>query len=562
MFAVLQIPRLALQAVLRGDGFSGGVAVDRVEGTRASVYAEASPRQESPALRDRVVAGGLCGVAQAPALLVVVDAEARKPVVLEMTEGAEQEGVLAGLSVPQALARCPELVVRHRSPQAEASLEDLLFSLAYSLSPQVERDGAGEVLVDLRGAKLEESLERCGQIVAELGGMGLRVGIGVAESCVVAGLAAKSVVQAEGSVWVVGLGRSDLGREWEGAGSRLNVGESRDKHAPTRLVPLEDFMGEMAIGSVGGSEKLLDVLGKWGVRTVSAFAKLKREAVGARLGMEGLQLWDRVTGHEQRVVGVAELPAEFEESWEFEYDVDSVDPLLFLLRRFLDTLCVRMRVAHKVAAFARVELGVAYGEPIVVEQKLPEATSDEGALFSLLAARLEEVETDSPVVRMELRLEVIDFKQRQLGLFESSLKNPYRFTQTLSRLAGIVGEDRVGRPVLEEDGRPDGVRMEELPASVPPVGELDLGRMFGMPLRRYRPGLKSAVEFQGRVPVWIQCEGVSGFVKAARGPWLHSGHWWEEQGSWNCVEWDVELNKGGVYRICKDVEGWKVEGRY
>ncbi len=530
MFAVLQIPRLALQAVLRGE-------------CSCNVAAETAA-----AIVDRAVDENR-GTRTLPTdPVVVVDADARKPVVLEMTKAAEREGVIVGLSVPQALARCDSLVVKHRSVQAEESVADLLFALAYSLSPRVESDVIGDVLVDLRGTKLEESVERCGQIVAELKAMKLQVGVGVAESCVVAGLAARRVGR---GVLLVGLIERGVNGE-----------KSRDKHAPTKRVELEDFMGGMPIGNVGGSEKLLDVLGKWGVRTVSAFAKLKRSAVGARLGMEGLLLWDRVTGHEQRVVAVAELPAEFEESWEFEYDVDSLDPLLFLLRRFLDNLGVRMRVAHKVAAFARVELGVAYGEPIVVEQKLPEATSDEGALFSLLAARLEEVETDSPVARMELRLEVIDFKQRQLGLFESSLKNPYRFTQTLSRVAGIVGEDRVGRPVLEEDGRPDGVRMEELLASVPPVKELDLGRMFGMPLRRYRPGLGAAVEFQGRLPVWIQSVEVSGFVKAARGPWLHSGHWWEGEGSWNRVEWDVELNKGGVYRICKDEDGWKVEGSY
>ncbi|MDQ8183634.1 hypothetical protein [Pelagicoccus sp. SDUM812005] len=530
MFAVLQIPRLALQAVLRGD-VGGDLREDRVEGTRA----------EAPRYGDRLE--GHCGVARAPALLVVVDAEARKPVVLEMTEGAEREGVHAGLSVPQALARCPGLVVRHRSPQAEASLEELLFALAYSLSPRVEREGTGEVLVDLRGAKLEESLQRCERIVAELAGLSVGVGVGVAESCVVAGLAARTVSETGGGVLLVGSA------SWQGA-------------ACVRSVGLEAFMDEMPIGNVGGSDRLLDVLGKWGVRTVSAFAKLRRSAVGARLGVEGLTLWDRVTGREQRVVALAELPAEFEESWEFEYDVDSVDPLLFLLRRFLDTLCVRMRMAHKVAAFARVDLGLAYGEPIVVEQKLPEPTADGAALFSLLASRLEAVETDSPVARMALYLEVVDFKQRQLGLFESSLKNPYRFTQTLSRVAGIVGEDRVGRPALEEEGRPDGVRLEPLPASVPPVGELDLGRMFGLPLRRYRPGLRASVEFQGRQPIWIQCEKVSGFVKAARGPWLHSGHWWEEAGSWNRVEWDVELNKGGVYRICKDEQGWSVDGEY
>lgn len=533
MYAVLQIPRLALQAALRGTvvevpAETAGATVDGNRGAR--------PLPTDP--------------------VVVVDAEARKPVVLEATRAAEREGVLVGLSVPQALARCDRLVVLHRSTQAEEGLADLLFALAYSLSPRVERERSGEVLVDLRGAKLGEAIERCGEIVSELKAARLQVGIGVAESCVMAGLAARRVGR---GVLLVGDSRSDLGREHTTCESR-----------PRSLlhVDLAEFMECLPIGDVlfGGDPttrgKLLGVLEKWGVRTVSAFAKLQRSAVGARLGVEGLLLWDRVRGHEQRVVAVTELPAEFEESWEFEYDVDSVDPLLFLLRRFLDTLCIRMRVAHKVAAFARVELGVAYGDAIVVEQKSPEATADEGALFSLLAARLEEVETESPVARMALRLEVIDFKQRQLGLFESSLKNPYRFTQTLSRVAGIVGEDRVGRPVVEADGRPDGVRVEELPTSVLPVVKLDLERMFGMPLRRYRPALNAKVEFQGRVPIWVQSGKVSGFVKAVRGPWLHSGHWWEAEGSWNRVEWDVELNKGGVYRICKVEDGWRVEGEY
>lgn len=329
-----------------------------------------------------------------------------------------------------------------------------------------------------------------------------------------------------------------------------------------RRVALEGFLEALSLGAVEMGDGLRDVLEKWGVRTLGAFGRLKRSAVGARLGVEGLRLWDRVTGREQRVVAVAEPPLEFEQSWEFEYEVDSVDPLLFLLRRFLDTLGARMRAAGKVAVVLRVELGLAYGEPLALEQKLPEPTSDAEALFRLLAGRMEGLEAESPVARLSLRIEVADFRQRQLGLFESSLKNPYRFTQTLARVAGIVGADRVGRPVLEADGRPDGFCLESLPAAAPAAAELSLKDCYGMPLRRFRPGRRAAVEFQGRQPIWFRCEGVSGFVKAARGPWMHSGRWWDEERRWNRVEWDVELNKGGVYRLVKDEEGWKVEGVY
>lgn len=517
MYAVLQIPRLALQAVLTME------ARDPAEGSRS--------RSCLP--------------------VAVVDAEAKKPVVLEITEAAERESVVVGLSIPQALARCEGLKVRHRSEQAERMLEELLFSLAYTLSPRVEQNGMGEFLVDLRGVKREVALRRCEEIVGEMAAKNLKAGAGVAESCVVAGLAARV---AESGVLVV-ESRNELGRD-------IDVKDSRASSL-LRFVDAADFLGSLPLGSMEMSEGLGDVLGKWGVRTLGAFAKLERPAVGARLGVEGLRLWDRVTGREARVVGVAELPLDFCESWEFEYDVDSVEPLLFLARRFFDTLSARMQAAHKVATLIRVELSLAYGKPLALEQKLPEPTRDEGALFRLLTGRLEGLEVESPVRSMELKLEVEDFRDRQFGLFESSLKNPYRFAQTLAKVAGIVGAERVGRPVLPEDGRPDGARLEELPASVSPMaGGVSLKNDYGMPLRRFRPRMPAAVEFQGRQPIWVKCERVSGFVKTVRGPWLHSGHWWEETGSWNRVEWDVELNKGGVYRISKDEEGWKLDGCY
>ena len=187
-------------------------------------------------------------------------------------------------------------------------------------------------------------------------------------------------------------------------------------------------------------DRLLGILQKWGIRTVGAFAALQREAIGLRLGAEGLQLWDRIHGREHRAIAVTPLPLVFEEHWEFEYDVDSLEPVLFLLRRFLDQLCLRLRAAGKVAERLVFELRLAYGEPIRDELKAPEPTCDTEALFRLGAGCIEKIDTDSPVAAFRLRLEPIDYRQRQLGLFESSLREPGRFAQTLGRLAGIGSE--------------------------------------------------------------------------------------------------------------------------
>ena len=83
--------------------------------------------------------------------VVLVDASLAKPVVVDMTWAAEREGVLRGLGLPQALARCPEVLVRYRSMQGEEMAGRTLFDCAYSLSPRVEESEAGVCTIDLQG---------------------------------------------------------------------------------------------------------------------------------------------------------------------------------------------------------------------------------------------------------------------------------------------------------------------------------------------------------------------------------------------------------------------------
>ena len=83
---------------------------------------------------------------------------------------------------------------------------------------------------------------------------------------------------------------------------------------------------------------------------------------------------------------------------------------------------------------------------------------------------------------------------------------------------------------------------------------------IGLPMRRLRPVRWVAVGCLARTRVPESVDGVR--VREARGPWLHSGDWWEESGRWSREEWDVELEKGGLVRLVRGAEGWFVEGCY
>ena len=527
MYTVIDIPRFALQAVLRLE-----------EG-----------------LRGRPV--------------VLVDESLAKPMVIDCTRAAERAGALPGLSLPQAIARCEEVVVRYCSEKAEALAGRALFDCAYSLSPRVEETYPGVCSIGLVGVNWKTLVGSCQEIVSVLRGLGLRGRIGVGTTPDIALFVARK----SKGVTVVGelslQGRADCPQSAGVVEDGWPAMVAEPERTGLPHCSLKEFLNSLPIEAVEPSEELEAILDQWGIHWAGAFAQLPREEVGKRLGAEGLAFWDRISGREERPLRISELPEVYEESLEFEYEVDTLEPLLFLIRRFLDQLCLRLRVSALVAESIHLKLGLAdirledgeRIEAIETSLKIPDPTSDSEALFMMLSTRLEKMDTDSAVVGLCLKVDPIDRNESQLGLFETSLKDPHRFTQTLAQVAGIVGADNVGRPSLELSGRPEGMTLERLPTITPPMKGLGTKEQFGLVLRRFRPPLKAEVRVGGRRPIWFRCSRVGGMVAQCRGPWAHSGQWWES-GGWNRLEWDVELKAGGVYRLVKERTQWMVEGMY
>src|SRR6187397_198210 len=83
-------------------------------------------------------------------------------------------------------------------------------------------------------------------------------------------------------------------------------------------------------------QEILTILHKWGIHTLGQFAALDREQLGARLGPEAIRMWERANGQSDRMLKLIRPPELFEESFEFENEIETAEPLLFMLRRFLE----------------------------------------------------------------------------------------------------------------------------------------------------------------------------------------------------------------------------------
>ena len=75
--------------------------------------------------------------------LAVLDDTAIKAVILQLNEPAEKEGVRAGMTPSQGLARCLHLVIKARARDCEQQISDILLHHAFMLSPFVEATAPG-----------------------------------------------------------------------------------------------------------------------------------------------------------------------------------------------------------------------------------------------------------------------------------------------------------------------------------------------------------------------------------------------------------------------------------
>src|SRR5213595_1427557 len=208
------------------------------------------------------------------------------------------------------------------------------------------------------------------------------------------------------------------------------------------------------------TERILSILHQWGIHTLGQLAALPRDDLAARLGARVVELMERANGRAERILKLVSPPESFIESFEFENEIETIEPLLFILRRFLQQLATRLNAIYLVAKELRLRLIFADKSDYERIFKIPEPTNNENILFPMLHTHLENFTSKHPIVAVELEAQPSRSVRQQFVLFETALRDPMQLHETLARLVGLLGAERVGTPVLEKTHRPDAFRME------------------------------------------------------------------------------------------------------
>ena len=295
-------------------------------------------------------------------------------------------------------------------------------------------------------------------------------------------------------------------------------------------------------------QRILAILHKWGIHTLGQFAALNKDEISVRLGPQAVRMWERANGKSQRLLKLLQPSESFQESFEFENEIETVESLLFMLRRFLDQLSLRLGAIYLVAKELTLRITFTNRQQYERCFKIPQPTNDVDLLFRMFQTHLENFKSEHAITAVSLEVQPSKPAKEQFGLFETTLRNPHRLSETLACLTALLGADRAGRPVLEETHKPDAFRMEPFMWEVAPIDLNRLEATSRLVLRRFRTA--STSEFFSENRIAQQC-----------GPYLASGNWWEET-AWARADWDLQLDDGVLCRSYQSRDDWKIDGIY
>jgi protein ImuB len=514
--------------------------------------------------------------------------------VFAVNESATRVGITPGMAKAQA-ELCSELTLRPRSLLQESVAHAALLDCAQSFSPCVEDAAADMALVDLEGMEslFGSLLKIAHSLFRRAADLGLDANVAVASNPDAAQLAARGFT---------GVTVIPSGQEAESLGSLpvevLFAGwdENKDREGKKK----EEGQREK-------SADLLATLERWGIRNLRALAALPEIALSERLGQDGLRLQQLARGAASRTLVPVEAPAVFEEAIELEYPIVLLEPLAFLLNRLLDQVCARLAARALNTQELRLTLALqnlagvdpqleTFGIPSESDAlhneahaparhfisgrqsqfcrtlRLPLPMLDAKLFLKLLQLDLNAHPPGAPIQKIHLAAEPARPRSAQGCLFLPPSPEPEKLELTLARIAGLVGEPRVGSVELLDTHRAEGFRMRRFT----PEAALKIdcqkaaeGKSAIAALRLFRPLLRATVTLENGELARVVClkkKEVQGNVLWKTGPWRSSGDWWERE-AWARDEWDIALQNAdsvALYRLVHDLLGgsWFVEGTY
>lgn len=311
---------------------------------------------------------------------------------------------------------------------------------------------------------------------------------------------------------------------------------------------------------------------RWGLRTLGQLAALPRAEVRTRLGEDGVRFHQAASGEDSDPLVPVGQAAPFLERCVLEWPIEGIEPLTFVLVRLCDALSVSLERADRGAVTITTSLQLVSRETHQRTLTLPAPMRESRTLRTLILLDLESHPPGAGIDVVSVAVDVVPGRIVQGSLLDRALPAPEQVATLTARLRALMGESRVGAPVVLDSHDDRGAGMEAFAVvhasrrSPAPAVCAAAGSGPRAVVRRFRLPIAARVVVERGGPVRVMPAGSAipaGRVVDRAGPWRSSGRWWTtDRRAWDRDEWDVELSGGGCYRLARDraTGQWEIEG--
>jgi protein ImuB len=339
--------------------------------------------------------------------------------------------------------------------------------------------------------------------------------------------------------------------------------------APVGLIPMDESMAE--------------ALSALGIRTAGALAALPPDDIEQRWGRTGLTAWRLARGDDRRRPGLTTTEFPRTASADLTPSVETMEPVLFLVRAALDRLLAGLVADGRAAATlaitltlddARGAIARAPAHTITREVRLAHPMARLVPLFERCRALLDRWSLPAPVCGVTVAVvATAPLAGEQGDLLDPSWHDPAAADAAFARLRAELGADAIVVPVSMDEHRPERAgawdalgendrpkAKGQRPKSTPPIHESPVPSCSRQ-LETPEPVDVECTDGQPRILWW---RGRRMRLEYPAGPERLAGDWWKDQYArdyWRCEDPDGEGTLV-LYRDHSSGSAWFVQGWY
>ena len=307
-------------------------------------------------------------------------------------------------------------------------------------------------------------------------------------------------------------------------------------------------------------EDTLNVFNDLGIRRVEELLQIPEDELVNRYGQEFVAVIDVIRQSGRRFLKPNVKENSVAWAYELDFPVEDFEQLIFILNHGLDKLL--NQVSHYGLSTEHLDISFKLRDKKQKDYEIKTSfpTLEKTFWLKLINLRVSLHPPESGIVSVNVVSHFTRPRAAQKGLYAVSRPEPESLLLTVNKLKKLVDEENVGVPVLLDQRLAEAFALDadKLPAGKEHLDSRTEDAVIAF--NYFHPPIQAEVSIRNKRLVSLKTQYISGNVKECSGVWRRNSRWWNR--SWNTEEWDVEIENGGVYRLCKVSGYWFLVGEY